>query len=295
LVPWARRVIYPPTTGRVDEFKVEPGDVVIPDRQLARMYSHELEQKLSTMYVALTDADNEYRLAQNSSSHANLKPEDRNNYREKAEMQKRLAGLKREEFNKFLLRNFASPDRPKWGEFELRAPSFTTEEKLRVNRLEWTVLNGNFKDEWINRTAKPSEALLRLGAKDGPWEIELRIPQKHISQVLRAYERNGGQALDIDFLLRSDPTRHYRGKLYRDKIASEAVPNRDEKDESEPEVLAFASIDDPSIDLAYRLSRESLTSGTEVHAKIRCGKERLGYSLFYGVWEFIYEKVVFFF
>src|SRR6185437_7159447 len=144
--------------------------------------------------------------AQNSSSHANLKPEDRNNYREKAEMQKRLAGLKREEFNKFLLRNFASPDRPKWGEFELRAPSFTTEEKLRVNRLEWTVLNGNFKDEWINRTAKPSEALLRLGAKDGPWEIELRIPQKHISQVLRAYERNGGQALDIDFLLRSDPT-----------------------------------------------------------------------------------------
>jgi hypothetical protein len=73
------------------------------------------------------------------------------------------------------------------------------------------------------------------------------------------------------------------------------LPNRDEKDEPEPEVIAFASIDDESIDPAYRLSREALTSGTEIHAKIRCGQHRLGYALFYGVWEFFYEKVVFFF
>src|SRR5262249_16629894 len=135
----------------------------------------------------------------------------------------------------------------------------------------------------------------RLGAKDGPWEIELKIPQKHIGQVLLAYERNGGQPLDIDFLLRSNPTRTYRGLLYRHKIASQADPNRDEKHESEPEVIAFATIDDDRIHRDYRLLGEALTSGTEVHAKIKCGKHRLGYSLFYGVWEFFYEKVVFFF
>ncbi len=193
----------------------------------------------------------------------------------------------------FILRNNANPDKP--GEFYLRAPAFTPEEKQRINQLEWTVLNGNFKDEWLDKLAKPSDPILKLGAKKGPWEIEARIPQKHISQVLKAYEANGGQPLDVDYLLRSDPTRTYRGKLYRDRIASEAVPNRDEKDESEPEVIAYISIDDESIDPAYRLSREALTSGTEVHAKIRCGKHKLGYSLFYGVWEFIYEKVVFFF
>jgi hypothetical protein len=32
-----------------------------------------------------------------------------------------------------------------------------------------------------------------------------------------------------------------------------------------------------------------------VVAKVRCGDHAMGYSLFYGVWEFIYEKVVFFF
>jgi hypothetical protein len=38
-----------------------------------------------------------------------------------------------------------------------------------------------------------------------------------------------------------------------------------------------------------------LLSGTEVHSRIRCGNRPMGYSLFYGVWEFLYEKVVFFF
>jgi hypothetical protein len=60
-------------------------------------------------------------------------------------------------------------------------------------------------------------------------------------------------------------------------------------------VVAFVNIDDKDIDPAYRLPRELLLSGTEVHAKVLCGDHRLGYSLFYGVWEFFYEKVVFFF
>ena len=36
-----------------------------------------------------------------------------------------------------------------------------------------------------------------------------------------------------------------------------------------------------------------LLSGSEVHTRIRCGPRAMGYSLFYGVYEFTYEKVVF--
>ena len=49
------------------------------------------------------------------------------------------------------------------------------------------------------------------------------------------------------------------------------------------------------VDKDYELPRELLLSGTEVHAKIICGNEKMGYSLFYGLWEFFYEKIVFFF
>ena len=41
-------------------------------------------------------------------------------------------------------------------------------------------------------------------------------------------------------------------------------------------------------------SVKGAVSGTEVRAKVRCGNHRAGYSLFYGVWEFLYEKVVFY-
>ena len=44
-----------------------------------------------------------------------------------------------------------------------------------------------------------------------------------------------------------------------------------------------------------RVPTDLLVTGTEVHTRIRCGNHAMGYSLFYGVWEFIYEKVVFFF
>ncbi len=297
LVPWARRVVYAPTTGEIKEFKVEPGQVIPEGSELAVLWSSELFTKLVEMDASIKGAREEAAAALRAASGAGGQPgKDAAASPLDTEQAKReFEHRKSEEREKFLDHNNANraPDRA--GEYYLRAPDFTPDEHMRLGRLEWTVLNGNFRDEWLGKTAKPSDPILKLGAKDGPWEIELRIPQKHISQVRKAFEQNGGEPLDVNFLLRSEPSVKYRGKLYRDRVSPEAIPNRDEKDESEPEVIAYVTIDDPSIDPAYRLPREALTSGTEVRAKIRCGKHAMGYSLFYGVWEFLYEKVVFFF
>ncbi|MHB1423682.1 MAG: HlyD family secretion protein [Gemmataceae bacterium] len=302
LVPWARRTVYAPTAGQVKEFKVDPGSVVNEKTPLAVLYSPELFQKLSEMDAAIDGIIEEMRAAERGTSNApsgQSAKDQSKELMEGAENKKEMERRKQRERQEFVENNNANPAKP--GEYYLRAPTFTSEERDRLGHREWTVLNGNFNEEWRDRYAKPSDAILKLGAKDGPWELELRIPQKHISQVLKAYEGSGvkdldeGKALDVDFLLRSDPTRTYRGLLFRDHISSEAIPNRDEKDESEPEVIAFVTIDHDSIDPAYKLSREALTSGTEIRAKVRCGKHAMGYSLFYGVWEFLYEKVVFFF
>jgi len=293
LVPWARRIVYPPTEGMIRSFEVQPGDVVGENRKLAVLFDLKLHQKVNALATDIEGAHNEMLTADRNAKEGNLPEAEKINFRDKARMKEFLWKAKMDEYNDFVRRTNAKPENP--GEFELRAPLFSDEEKGRVPHLEWTVLNGNFKEEWTGKTAKPSDPLLRLGAKSGPWEIEAKIPQKNIGQVMLAFERNGGQPLEVDFILRSNAERTYRGLLYRHKIASQADPNRDEKDESEPEVIAFITIDDESIDPGYRLSREALTSGTEVHAKIRCGRHRLGYALFYGVWEFFYEKVVFFF
>ena len=60
-------------------------------------------------------------------------------------------------------------------------------------------------------------------------------------------------------------------------------------------VIGYVSLNDDSIPEDMKVPQSEFVTGVEVHAKIRCGNERMGYSLFYGLWEFLYEKVVFFF
>ena len=197
----------------------------------------------------------------------------------------------------------ADRDQDKSGFFYLKAPSFTNEQAVRLNRKEWTVLNNGFEEELRNVTVKPSDKILWLGAKDGPWELEIKIPQKNIGKVLEAFHGDHKKELDVEFILRSDPARKFMGKLKLDKIGSEALSNKEDKDEAEPSVLAYVRIDnngvDPRtanyIDKGSLLPQELMLPGVEVHSKICCDDHPMGYSLFYGVFEFLYEKVVFFF
>jgi hypothetical protein len=148
------------------------------------------------------------------------------------------------------------------------------------------------------REVKPNEPILRVGNKNGPWEIELKIKQEHIGQVLAAFDPNHPEKeLDVDLILRSAPTKTFRGKLARSKVGGEATPNRDDNNEAEPVVLAFVRIDGDDIEPQSRIPLDDnfLVTGTEVVGKVRCGNHALGYSLFYGLWEFFYEKIVFFF
>jgi hypothetical protein len=163
-----------------------------------------------------------------------------------------------------------------------------------------TVLTADFRENLPNRYVRPQEQLLRIGNKEGAWEVELKIPQKHIGQVLRAYQTTDpNEELEVDLLPLSAPTHVFKGKLARYKISGEASPSKTDNDETEPVVLAWVRIDGkdiPEADNLYRFENgRLLVTGTEMHTRVRCGSHAMGYSLFYGVWEWFYEKVVFFF
>ena len=93
------------------------------------------------------------------------------------------------------------------------------------------------------------------------------------------------------------PTPGYqgKGKLYRNKVTGEAMPNRDDQNEANQAIVAYVRINTDDIPKEDHIDKHLLTTDVEVHAKIRCADHALGYSLFYGVWEFLYEKVIFFF
>ena len=160
------------------------------------------------------------------------------------------------------------------------------------------VLSADFRETLLGRNVRPSDPLIRIGYTDpdhpklADWEIELKIPQKHVGQVFRAFETVGPE-LDVDVMFLSNTTTSYRAKLRKDKIASQANTQKDDNNETEPVVIAWARVSGDDIPEDRLIPTSLLLSGSEVHTRIRCGNRAMGYSLFYGVYEFAYEKVIF--
>jgi hypothetical protein len=287
LLPIKRQYVYPPYPGRVVDFpnEVQPSARVAKGQEVVVMHSLELGAKIRGLQVEMNKAKREMeQLGQLANSQE--KAEDRATIERQLAEAQSVYTAKSRELVDLQQRTNASLQDP--GEFRLRSP------------LEGLVLSSDFREMLKNRFVKEEDPLLRIGyvapkvpdLKD--WEVELKIPQKHIGQVLAAYGGRQDVELDVDLLLVSAPTRTYRGKLARDKIASQATVDKNAHDEPEPMVLAKVRVAGSDIPAGYRLpADERLLTGTEVHARVRCGNRAMGYSLFYGVWEFVYEKVIF--
>ena len=156
------------------------------------------------------------------------------------------------------------------------------------------MVSADFEHNLVNRWVKPSDPLLRVGNTQGAWQIEQKIPQKHISQLLRAYKTDSpDEYLEVDVLLTSKPTETFKGRLYRRDISAEAVQNKDDHNESELIVYAYVRVNDPAMAPEDHIPASDLVTGVEVHTKIRCGDHSLGHTLFHGAWEFFYEHVLF--
>jgi hypothetical protein len=304
LLPRERNYLYSPVEAKLVDYKegLKPGSIVFKDQELILLYSDKLASDVTEHMKEVTSADAKVKLYTKAYQEAKDKGE-------KASFEAQLRDAEATRSREYTLleelRKLYNADVQHPGYFWLKSP------------LSGRLLTGDFKD-LKGSFVKPSQQLLRVGRVDtrarkaniAEWEIELKIPQKNIGQILRAFEKlEPGKELDVDLLLSTSPTRTFKGKLRRDKISPEAMPNRSENNESEPVVLAWVRIypvkkndkgeDDPSgkydIPEAYRLPPELLLTGTEVRSRVRCGNRAMGYSLFYGVWEFIYENIVFFF
>jgi hypothetical protein len=292
VLPVVRRVIFTPQPGTITRFEVAPGEQVKEDQILAQMYDANLFEKYSKLVAEINAAQTEADALVSQLDRETL-PSEKASLRSKAALRRADYQAKQLELRELTRRTNAHPERT--GTFRVQSPSMSSEERRLVGpTAKWTVLTGDFKSEMQDKEVKPSEPIMRLGVKEGPWEVELKIPQKHIGQILRAYSRLNTDELEVDFLLSSETTVMYKGFLHRDRIASEATPKTDDQNDNEPYVLAFVRIEGQDIPEGYQVDRQRLTSATDVRAKVRCGPERAGYSLFYGVWEFLYEKVVFF-
>lgn len=293
LQPDPHQFVYAVRPGTIQEFYVRPGQIVRPDQPLALLYDQDLLKELTPINLEIQQAD---RFIDDQGGGGGQPGINNPNFLKimEAKTKREMLSGQREEL---MRRSHSVNGKP--GYFHLTAPLFPSDSALPEEQRIWTILSADFLENMTNRGVKPSDQILHLGAKEAPWEVELKIPQKHSGQVaealLRLKEEGKEEELDVDLLVKSDPTHTYKGKLKRSSIAGEAVSHKDENNESEPVVTARVRIAGKGIAESDQIPLELLHTGIEVKAKIRCGNRAMGYALFYGVYEFLYEKVVFFF
>jgi len=278
--PSIRNTLYSAVPGQVKSIPpwLTSGKWIGRDQELMELFDLDLQKQIAELQQEILKAQNTIDALGKSTD-----PRDLHDVNEK----KLILNHKSQELLDLAHRTNAKLSEP--GIFHIKSP------------IDGMILTADFR-EILNRPVKPNEPLLRIGKVDqnnprlSDWEIEVKIPQKHVGQVLRAFKKKDpAEELDIDLVLKTKPTEFYKGKLRRDKIALQAQNQRDAHDEPEPVVLAWVRVHGDGIPPEYRIPARELVSSTEVNIRIRCGTRAMGYSLFYGVWEWFYEKIVFWF
>jgi len=294
LLPIKRAWIFSPGTGTIKGFptRVKSGEPISKGDELARMYAPDLAKDIVDTRIMIANAEMQVSLYTSVPQNENQGDKVQRDMKlREAEITLRFEKKKLKD--KLDLYN-ADPDPDRVAEFTLKAP------------FRGIVLSSDFREKFTGTNVTPAQPIIRVGEANlmepsrDEWEIELKIPQKNLGQVLLAFKNNDlDEELDVDLLLTSNPTATYRGKLARRKIASEANPNKDANNEPEPMALAWVRISNvegkPDIPEESLVPEGLLLTGVEVRSRIRCGNRPMGYSLFYGVWEWFYEKVVLFF
>lgn len=291
LLPEERNYIYSTGTGRIVQFKVTPGQAVRPNTPIAFLHDRELGQEIEKLRGDIGKSREQVALLASLSVNQSLTAQKRMEKADELEREQNQLRALTDQLRLLVEQRRADEDQP--GHFTVFAPEFRRSRNAGGPAV-WKIVSADFQEQLVNRWVKPSDPLLRVGNTAGAWQIELKIPQKHMGQILRAYKTTDpNEYLEVDVLVTSLPTESFRGRLYRRDVTLEATENKDARDEAERVVYSYVRVNDPSMPKADHIPEELLVTGVEVRTKIRCGYRSLGYCLFGGVYEFVYEHVFF--
>jgi hypothetical protein len=264
LLPVERHWVYPPLDARVVRFAVEPGSTVGERERLVLIHCPELEKRILHFRGEVERLNHDIKALDLKAQTAGLP------FEERRRILAELARAKAErEVDVGLGDGFVTgmdADEKGPGYFWLKSPPFQA--GFADKGFQWTVLDQDSREVFIDRTVGPSEPLLRLGARNGPWEIELKIPQKLIGHVLVAFGTERRIEIKVEVSLPGESERTYKGKLRRDRIAGEARPAQADGKRNDAVVLAYVEIDGPDIPEAERIPPELLDAVRAVEIRI---------------------------
>ena len=131
------------------------------------------------------------------------------------------------------------------------------------------VTTQNLRQRLVGRPINRGDLLMSIAQTDGPWQIELKIPDNRIEFISEAMKQSDQSSIPVTFRLKSDSTKTYKGELTELDYRSDL---RDGEDRSS--VIATVSVDEQELDRSLRL-------GARVYGKVSCGQRNNFYLLTY--------------
>jgi multidrug efflux pump subunit AcrA (membrane-fusion protein) len=265
LLPQQRQIVFAPFLGKVVELKAQHGERVARGQELLFLEDRETQLKVEQLGIKVSAAEHRLALLNDQIAKAAADEERdsliKDRISQEYELRKALAE------RAILLQGSRSPRKT-----PVAAP------------LTGKVVTFDAREQLVGKTVKPGDPLLRVAAAEGPWEVELLLPEGSLGPIREALRAAPDEAVDVDLLLMSQPHRTYKGKLYRDGLGGETTVK-----DGAVVLPARVRLTDP--ELIDQL--ETLPVGVEVRAKVHCGRHAVGYVWFFDLWEFLYEHVLF--
>jgi len=138
--------------------------------------------------------------------------------------------------------------------------------------IDGQALTWNLKRLLESRPVERGQMLLTVGDLDGPWVLELHVPDNRAGHLLQAREEIE-PGLEVTFALLSDPGTTYRGRILDVAMSTEL------DEATSPTILATVGFDRGEV--------AGLRPGATVTAQIHCGRRALGYVWTHDLIEFV--------
>ncbi len=258
LQPTVRRNVFATIDGTIKTLNVDHGSKVKQGDPLAELRNSEVD-------LAIERLHSEMRRSQ--ARMAALKTEQRLRNRETS-TGGRTAAAEAAELEKLLqsLQQQLDIQMARKSELQILSP------------IDGEVITWNLEDRLMDRPVMNGQSLMRIAQLDGAWRLELSLPDRSISHLLRAMSKSD-ESLEVTFILASDPGTRYRGRVIEAANATQVDPTEGQH------LLVIAEIDNSEVNWGR--------AGTEVQAKVDCGQRSIGYVWLHGVIEFIQSRVLF--
>jgi multidrug efflux pump subunit AcrA (membrane-fusion protein) len=258
LQPAERCEVFAPLDGIVSHVPVEHGQLVEPGSVLAQLGSTDLELQLAALLGRQTTTQERLsalsRAQLENKGAARLAPADEN----------RLAGEMAQ------LRQEAQSIEQELVLVRQKQQQLTITARERGQVVTWKV-----RDLLLQRPVIRGQSLMTLANPDGPWELELYLPERRLMHVQNAQQ----QPLAVTFVLSSHPGQTFRGRVAEIEQAAEV------RGDEGNTVLIRVAVEKDQL--------PPLHDQTTVTAKLHCGRTSIGYAWFCDLIETVQTKVLF--